>query len=42
MSQLNWKLVTQFPLTLEWPENNLLELEVDGQKFTLGKWKEGF
>jgi nitrite reductase/ring-hydroxylating ferredoxin subunit len=42
MSQLNWKLVTQFPLTLEWPENNLLELEVDGQKFTLGKWKEGY
>ena len=42
MSQLNWKLVTEFPLTLEWPENNLVELEVDGQKFTLGKWKEGY
>ena len=42
MSQLNWKLVTEFPLTLEWPENNLLELEVDGQKFTLGKWKDGY
>ena len=42
MSNLNWKLITAFPLTLEWPSNNLLELEVDGQKFTLGKWHDGY
>lgn len=42
MSQLNWKLVSEFPLTLQWPSNNLLELELEGQKFTLGKWQEGY
>ena len=42
MSDLNWKLITELPLTLEWPSNNLLELEIEGQKFTLGKWQDGY
>lgn len=42
MSDLQWKLITELPLTLEWPENNMLELELEGQKFTLGKWKESY
>jgi 3-phenylpropionate/trans-cinnamate dioxygenase ferredoxin subunit len=42
MSDLNWKLITELPLNLEWPSNNLLELEIEGQKFTLGKWQDGY
>lgn len=39
---INWELITDAPLTLEWPDNNLLELEVAGKKVTLAKWKEGY
>ena len=39
---INWELVTDAPLTLEWPDNNLLEIEVAGKKVTLAKWKEGY
>lgn len=39
---MNWVLVTDAPLTLDWPDNNMLELEADGRKFTLAKWKEGY
>ena len=42
MSDLNWKLITELPLTLEWPSNNLLELEIEGQKFTFGKWQDSY
>jgi len=42
MSDLNWKLITELPLNLEWPSNNLLELEIEGQKFTLGKWQDSY
>ena len=40
--KINWELVTDAPLTLEWPDNNLLEIEVAGKKVTLAKWKEGY
>ena len=39
---MNWVLVTDAPLTLDWPDNNMLELEADGRKFTLAKWEEGY
>ena len=37
MSKLEWKLITDAPLSLVWPSNNLLEMEVDGRNFTLAK-----
>jgi nitrite reductase/ring-hydroxylating ferredoxin subunit len=37
MSKLEWKLITDAPLSLGWAENNMVELEVDGRAFTLGK-----
>ena len=37
MSKLDWKLITDAPLSLVWPSNNLLEMEVDGRSFTLAK-----
>jgi nitrite reductase/ring-hydroxylating ferredoxin subunit len=39
---MNWVLITDAPMTLDWPENNMLELEADGRKFTLAKWQEGY
>lgn len=42
MSHVIWKLISSEPLALEWPSNNLLEMEVDGHAFTLGKWKDGY
>ena len=41
-SSINWHLVTDAPLSLSFPSNNLLEMEVDGQKFTLAKWNDGY
>ena len=37
MSKLEWKLITTAPLSLDWAENNMVELEVDGRSFTLAK-----
>ena len=37
MSKLEWKLITTAPLSLNWAENNMVELEVDGRNFTLAK-----
>ena len=37
MSKLDWKLITDAPLSLNWAENNMVELEVDGRSFTLAK-----
>ena len=37
MSKLEWKLITTAPLSLNWAENNMVELEVDGRSFTLAK-----
>ena len=39
---MNWQLVTDAPLSLTFPSNNLLEMEVDGHKFTLAKWNDGY
>ena len=35
---INWELLTDAPLTLEWPASNLLEIELGGRKLTLAKW----
>ena len=40
--KINWVLITEAPLSLDFQENNLLDLEVDGKKITLAKWKEGY
>jgi 3-phenylpropionate/trans-cinnamate dioxygenase ferredoxin subunit len=41
-NKINWVLITEAPLNLDFQENNLLDLEVDGKKITLAKWKEGY
>ena len=37
MSKLEWKLITTAPLSLNWAENNMVELEVEGRSYTLAK-----
>ena len=37
MSKLEWKLITTAPLSLNWAENNMVELKVEGRSFTLAK-----
>ena len=39
---LEWKLITEAPLTLHFASNNMLEWELDGRKFTLAKWKDSY
>lgn len=39
---INWVLITDAPLSLDWPENQLIDLEVDGKKITLARWREGY
>lgn len=41
-TEMHWVLVTDAPLSLDWPDNQLLELEVDGKKITLAKFKDGY
>ncbi len=41
-NKINWVLITDAPLSLDFQENNLVDLEVDGKKITLAKWKEGY
>jgi len=42
MSSMEWKLITEAPLTLDWPQNNMMELEVDGKQFTLAKFQDTY
>jgi nitrite reductase/ring-hydroxylating ferredoxin subunit len=41
-STMNWVLITDAPLSLDFQENQLLDLEVDGKKITLAKWNESY
>ena len=41
-TEMHWVLVTDAPLSLDWPDNQLLDLEIDGKKITLAKFKEGY
>ncbi len=41
-TEMNWVLVTDAPLSLDWPDNHLLDLEVDDKKITLAKFKDGY
>ena len=41
-TEMHWVLITDAPLGLDWPDNQLLDLEVDGKKITLAKFKEGY
>ena len=41
-TEMHWVLVTDAPLSLDWPDNQLLDLEVEGKKITLAKFKEGY
>ena len=39
---MNWVLITEFPQALDFTENGMLEMELEGRKFTLAKWAEGY
>jgi 3-phenylpropionate/trans-cinnamate dioxygenase ferredoxin subunit len=39
---MNWVLVTEFPLSLAFAENGMLEMELEGRKITLAKWEQGY
>ena len=41
-TEMHWVLVTDAPLSLDWPDNQLLDLDVDGKKVTLAKFKDGY
>jgi 3-phenylpropionate/trans-cinnamate dioxygenase ferredoxin subunit len=41
-STINWVLITDAPMSLDWPQNQLLDMEVEGKKITLAKWKDGY
>lgn len=41
-STIKWVLITDAPLSLDWPESQLLDLEVDGKKITLARFKDGY
>ena len=41
-TEMHWVLVTDAPLSLDWPDNQLLDLEVDGKKITLAKFKDNY
>jgi 3-phenylpropionate/trans-cinnamate dioxygenase ferredoxin subunit len=41
-TEMHWVLITDAPLSLDWPNNQLLDLEVDGKKITLAKFKDNY
>ena len=41
-SEMHWVLITDAPASLDWPDNQLLDVEVDGKKITLARFKEGY
>jgi 3-phenylpropionate/trans-cinnamate dioxygenase ferredoxin subunit len=41
-TEMHWVLITDAPLSLDWPDNQLLDLEVDGKKITLARFKDGY
>jgi len=41
-SHIIWELITDAPLTLDWPTSNLLEIEISGRKLTLAKWQDNY
>jgi 3-phenylpropionate/trans-cinnamate dioxygenase ferredoxin subunit len=38
--EMHWVLITDAPASLDWPDNQLLDLEVDSKKITLAKFKD--
>jgi len=42
MSSIQWTLITSDLLALTWPSNNLLNMEIEGLNFTLGKWQDHY
>jgi nitrite reductase/ring-hydroxylating ferredoxin subunit len=40
--EMHWVLITDAPASLDWPDNQLLDLELDGKKITLAKFKDGY
>jgi 3-phenylpropionate/trans-cinnamate dioxygenase ferredoxin subunit len=41
-TEMYWVLITDAPASLDWPDNQLLDLEVDGKKITLAKFKDNY
>ena len=40
--EMHWVLITDAPASLDWPDNQLLDLEVEDKKITLARFKEGY
>lgn len=38
--EMHWVLVTDAPSSLDWPDNQLLDLDVEDKKITLAKFKD--
>jgi len=41
-TEMHWVLITDAPASLDWPDNQLLDLEVEDKKITLARFKEGY
>lgn len=39
-NNIQWVLITDAPLSLDFQENQLLDLEVEGKKITLARWNQ--
>ena len=39
---MEWHLITDAPLSLDWSSQNMVDLEIAGKKITLAKWQEGY
>jgi len=39
---MEWHLITDAPLSLDWSSQHMVDLEVAGKKITLAKWQEGY
>ncbi|MEI8141668.1 MAG: Rieske 2Fe-2S domain-containing protein [Chitinophagia bacterium] len=41
-NEMHWVLITDAPASLDWPNNQLLDLEVEDKKITLARFKEDY
>jgi 3-phenylpropionate/trans-cinnamate dioxygenase ferredoxin subunit len=42
MNTLQWHLITDAPLTIDWPSNHMVDMDVEGRKITLAKWQDQY
>jgi 3-phenylpropionate/trans-cinnamate dioxygenase ferredoxin subunit len=41
-TSLEWHVITNDPLSIQWPENNMLEFEIAGKQIALAKWNDQY